>query len=440
MATPTAAWTSRFSPELSDDEIDARTAVNVERRVELGGQPLEVARAKLDMDLRKLFVPSKQARDVLRELQALARCYDEERYPNQIAFLRNIYASDAEHAEYQPRLRATCLTGLPGVGKTAALSAFERLFEDRTMDAGPDGVFTLRPTWRVTVTTGLGTRQLVTSLFRCPSSLGTGPISIGTIQRELCRQGVASVHGDELQFLSQGTGNALPAKILSLLSRLGPPFLYAANFSLLHRLRSRPQEEKHRLLAKPLFMFPDTPDSSDWTKFLQALFDATPGLDAVTPKHIGEQIWLYSIGIRRLAVNLVVEAYATMRTRGGHTVQAADFDAAYASSAYAAAREDVEVLLAGAEKSSRKRLDLWCPLPYDNVAPGGGKVLNHPAVKEYERRAAHEALKTSLTPVEQQQVKRVNPEPEKPKPRNETRPRATLAGLLEAGRNLCSDP
>lgn len=432
MAEQATSWASRFSRELSDDEIDRKTAVGVERRVNLNSMQVQVARSMLDTDLQQLFVPSEQVRAVLRELQALARCYDAERYPDRLTFLRNIYASDAEHAAYQPHLRATCLTGLPGVGKTAVLSAFDRLFDRRAADLGTDGVFKLRPVWRVTVTTGLGTRQLVASLFTCQGSLGTGPIQLAAIQRELCRQGIASIHGDELQFLTQGTGNALPAKMLNLLTRLGPPLVYAANFSLLHRLRSRPQEEKHRLLAKPLYMGPDVPGSDDWCRFLQALFDATPGFDAVTPKRLGEQVWSYTAGIRRLVVNLVVEAYATMRKRGRDTVKTADLDAAYASPVYAAAREDVDLLLAGAESNDPRRKDLWCPFPYEPVMRRAGKVVPHPSTKEWERRAANAALDGSLTPAERERS-RANAEPAKPKAKKEKRPRATLDGLKEAG-------
>ena len=435
--TPTA-WASRFCRDLSDEEIDAKTAVGVQPLPDLGKLRVEVAKSILDVALQKLFVPSVQTRMVLRELQALSRCYSAERYPNQIAFLRNIYASDAEHASYEPRLRVTCLTGLPGVGKSAVISAFERLFEPETVAVSGHDTFELRPTWRMTVKSGFGMRQLVVHLFRHPESLGSRTVPFTATQRELCAQGVASIHADELQFLTQGEGNALPAKLLNSLARLGPPLVYVANFSLLHRLNSRPQEEKQRLLAKPLFMYPDTPESEDWNNFLNALFRTTPCFGNLDPYKMGQRLWAYTFGIRRLVVSLLTEAYVAMRVRNAYRVNEIDVDDAYRTPAYAASRCDVEILIAGLEKNDRKRRDLWCPLPHTPNARNFGKIINHPATEEYERRSAHAALIASMTPTERQHGGVGEPRGMRQRSRSAVRPKATVEGLLEGATALMS--
>ena len=430
MSGAPTVWASRFCCDFSDEEIDAKTAIGVQPLPNLGKLRVEVAKSILDMALQKLFVPSVQARMVLRELQALSRCYNADRYPDQIAFLRNIYASDAEHASYEPRLRVTCLTGLPGVGKSAVISAFERLFGIERAEVDGHGTFELRPRWRMTVKSGSGMRQLVAHLFRHPESLGSRTIPFTATQRELCAQGVTSIHADELQFLTQGEGNALPAKLLNSLARLGPPLVYVANFSLLHRLNSRPQEEKQRLMTRPLFMYPDTPESEDWNRFLMALFGATPSFADLSPSKVGHRLWTYTFGIRRLVVALLTEAYIAMRIRDARKVTEGDIDNAYGAQAYAASRYDVEILIAGLEKSNRQRRDLWCPLPQAPNTRNFGKIINHPATEEYERRSAQAALMASMTPAERQRGGVGDP-PGRRKSRSLVRPRATTESLLE---------
>jgi len=428
-------WTSRFCCDLTDEEINAKTAVDVPPLPDLRTLPVEVAKSILDPALQKLFVPSVQTRKILRELQALCRCYSAERYPSEVAFLRNIYANDAEHASYDPSIRVTCLTGLPGVGKSAVILAFGRLFGTQKIDVGRHGTFELRSTWRMTVKSGSGMRQLVAHLFRHPGSLGPKTIQFGAIQRELCAQGVASIHADELQFLTQGEGNALPAKLLNSLARLGPPLVYVANFSLLHRLNSRPQEEKQRLLAKPLFMNPDAPESNDWIEFLRALFRATPSFADLTPDKVGRRLWSYTFGIRRLVVILLTEAYVAMRVRDAYRVTERDIDTAYGAPGYAASRCDVEILLADLTDSHRRK-DLKCPLPRESSARvHGGNVVKYPATEEHQRRLAEAAVIASMTPEERQRAD-IDEPPGSKKPRFPARPRATTEDLLEGATAL----
>lgn len=402
MSETSTPWRSRFCDELSDAEMDARTAVDPEPLPDLGQMRVEVGKSLLDVAFQKLFVPSEQTRAILRELQALCRCYNAERYSDQVTFLRNIYASDADHAAYEPHLRATCLTGLAGVGKSAVISAFGRLFTSLTVEVGGHGTFELKPTWRMSIKSGSSLRQLVAHLFRHPESIGSRTIPFPAIQRELCAQGVACIQPDELQFLTQGQGNALPAKLLNSLARLGPPLVFVANYSLLHRLISRPQEEKQRLLAKPMFLCPDTPDSQDWKRFLRVLFGVEASFTELNPERVGQRLWGYTFGIRRLVVRLLTGAYAAMRDRDARRITIADIDSAYMAPEYAAARSDVELLVAGLEKSDRKRKDLWCPLPSAPKATSAGRVIRHPAAEEYKRRSALAALTASMTPTERQ--------------------------------------
>lgn len=431
MSAASTPWECRFSAELTDAEIDAKTIAVPEPLIDLGQLPAEVAKSVLDTALQSLFVPSVQTRAILREMLALCRCYCAERYPNQVAFLRNIYASDVDHAEYEPHLRVTCLTGLAGVGKSAVISAFGRLVTPQRFEVDGHGVFELRPTWRMSVKSGSSLRQLVAHRFRHPETIGSRTLQFVEIQRELCAQGVTLILPDELQFLTQGLGNALPAKLLTSLARLGPPLWYVANYSLLHRLISRPQEEKQRLLAKPIFLHPDTPDSADWRALLHALSCVEPSLETLGTEDIGRRLWGYTFGIRRLVARLVAGAYGAMRDRGAHRVATEDIDSAYTDSAYAASRIDVDLLMAGLEKRDQKRKDLWCPLPVAPALVCTGNAVQHAAAEEWEKRSAEAALVASMTPAERQSGH--IEQPAKPaRIKRQPRHRATLEELQES--------
>lgn len=433
----TTFWRSRFNIEFTDEEIDQRTAITPQPLSSLAELPVEVAESKLDVALRAHFVPSSQSRAILRQLHALCRCYSEQRYPDQVAFLRNVHAIDAEHGLFEPPLRITCLTGLPGIGKSKVISAFEQLFRPTSIAIPAHGTFLLRPSWRMTVKAGSSLRQLVADHFRHPEALSSRP-SFPTIQRELCTQGVTSLHADELQFLTQGEGNILPAKLLNQLGRLGPPLVFAANYSLIHRLNSRPQEEKQRLLAKPLFLHPDPASSDDWCSFIRALIGTASEFGKLVFQDTQLLLHSYTFGLRRLAAMLLTQSYVEMRRRNGKHVELTDIDSAYSSRTYAASRSDVEILVANLEKTGKGRKDLWCPLQgADPAASNPAKVVQHPATQAYEQRLSQAALVSSMTPSERLRSGLTERgEPRTPKPRAMPKPKATGKALLEGAAAL----
>lgn len=347
-------------------------------------------------------------------------------------------ATDAEHASYEPQLRITCLTGLPGVGKSQVFAAFERLFPPASIAIPAHGNFLLRSTWRMTVKAGSSLRLLVSDHYRHRDAVPSRMLSFGSVQRELCTQGIASLHADELQFLTQGEGNTLPAKLLNQLGRLGPPLVFAANYSLIHRLNTRPQEEKQRLLTKPIFLHPDTPDSNDWKAFVRALIGTIPEFGKLDFHETQLLLHSYSFGLRRLTASLLTQAYVSMRARNANYVEALDIDHAYRSEAYATNRSDVEILVARLEKSNEKRRDLWCPLPGSGTSTNSaGNVVPHPAIKAHQERLGQAALAGSMTPSERLLAGlSENGEPKTDKPREPPKPNATSNALLEGAAAL----
>ena len=432
MNDPATYWSHRFNIELTDEEIDERTTIAPQPLTSLADRPIEVAESKLDIALRAHFVSSTQSRTILRQLQALCRCYSELRYPDHVAFLRNVHASDEEHALFEPPLRITCLTGLPGVGKSKVISAFERLFHPERIAVPAHGNFLVKPSWRMTITGGSSLRQLVSDHFRHPETLSSRP-SFAKIQCELCTQGVASLHADELQFLTQGEGNTLPAKLLNQLGRLGPPLVFAANYSLIHRLYGRPQEEKQRLLSRPLFLDPDPPGSDDWRSFVRALIGTAPEFGELDFEETRLLIYSYTFGLRRLAAMLLTQAYVAMRRRNGKHVSVTDIDCAYSAESYAASRGDVEILTAKLERTDKGRKDLWCPLrDADPLVANPAKIAQHPAAKAYEQRLSQAALAGSMTPSERLRSGLTeHGEPIARKLRVASRPKVTGKALLE---------
>ncbi|WP_374321787.1 hypothetical protein [Pseudoxanthomonas kaohsiungensis] len=246
---------------------------------------------------------------------------------------------------------------------------------------------------------------------------------------------------DELQFLTQGQGNILPAKLLNQLGRLGPPLLFVANYILIHRLNKRPAEEKQRLLTKPHFLHPDAQGSQDWRSFINALLRIAPELSQLDADTCQKLLHTYTFGLRRLVVALLSQAYLLMRKRKANFVSIDDIEKAYLSFGYATSRSDVELLIAGLPRKER-RPDLWCPLPgADPPHASGNSISPHPATDEFVRRRDEAALGASLTLTERDALHLAgggNPKSTaEPRP---PRPKPTTTSLLEGAARFRRQP
>ena len=432
-----STWENPFARKLTDREIDTAIAVPGRPINDIASRSPVAAGNALELAMKEVFVPSTQIYDCLRMLQAAAETSWTHRYPDEISFIRAINATDSELALYATPLAPICITGLSGVGKSCIASAFARLFPPASRVVSNHGEWKITNHWRLTIKSTVGVGSLVSENFRRPQT-PSRRIPFVSIQRELCQQGVSLLIADELQFLTQGTGNVAPAKLLGHLSRLGPAFAYVSNHILLHKLLLRPQEERQRLLSKPYFIYPEAFGSDDWYDFLRGISLVAPELVHLADHDLADDVHRYTFGMRRLAVSLIVLAYLLMRKRNVRIVERIDLESAYMSYAFSSSRSDVQALLSALPKSEMRK-DLWCPLEGADVPATRPSVMPHPAIAEFEQRQAEAALRQQLTEAETKAVNDLTASPSSHKPQRAPRkPKPTASDLLASTEKVLS--
>lgn len=192
--------------------------------------------------------------------------------------------------------------------------------------------------------------------------------SIPTLQRALRQllymRGTGLIALDELQFLrrSEGSvGNAV--SFLMGLQRLGPPVVYAANYSLVHDLHRRPQEEKQRLLPDVFELLPDPESSDDWKEKVRQWHAVAPDIFFFEPGEIAAQLWRWTGGIDRIACQLLVTGLRLAAHDKIPRVTPKVLLQAFHSDSFSCNRDDVEMLLKISVDPhyGPRRPDLWSP-------------------------------------------------------------------------------
>lgn len=432
--TPTDnPWTGRFDPTISDSELKAKLGRQGRRLSNLSAHPVELAKSMLESALEEVVVVTSSVASTVRTLAANAALCAEQFYPNPQEFLRRIYSDEKSQSAIAPN----CITGLSGVGKSVAIRCFRRLCFDVTVDVPGHGSLVLVPSRHLQPESGAGINQILAPLLNANSGARPRDV-IRVVRAELARLGVALLTIDEFQFLTQGAGSSHLARTLMQLSRLGPPIVYAANYSMLHKLVKRPQEERQRLLSNVIVIQPDPVDSRDWNDLLSAYLDLAPEFRKLTVATCGSTVHFYTHGLKRLVVRLLVNAYAAMRERDGKYVDVDDLKEAYFSRQYASNREDVKKLMEIGKSESQPQhcRDLWCPLR--EIA----STSNNPQaqVQLEQQRARAEALAAASMSAEERKahtsVKRIEPSnSNQKKPGQVRRPAPTKESLLKASQS-----
>ena len=141
---------------------------------------------------------------------------------------------------------------------------------------------------------------------------------------------------------------------------IGPPMVYVCNYSLGHKLFERNNEDQQRLLTDPRIMLPDEPGSSDWKAFIDECVRVGNGAIRGNQGELAREIYRCTFGIKRLAVELLKQAYIECRSAGRHAASLQDIGHAYRSAAYTSSAKQVEHLqkLALGGRVSKQHPDL----------------------------------------------------------------------------------
>lgn len=395
-------WAERFVPLLDAEEVFRRAEVKPPTLLTLNAKPLEAACKELEDALSEVFYPTTQCVDLLKEWAGQAHAHCLTHYPSRRDFLSGVYAT--ERASPLPDFSfPACLVGWAGTGKSQLLQAFLRILPppDSLYIDDHHSHFPLEAAWVRQLQNCKSAQQVPAVLAGMKSSRRS---NLDVARRRAFRDGVAFLGVDEFQFATQSsTANTLVTQMLFAASYLGVPFVYATNFSLLHKLLKRPQEDRQRLLSKPKALWPDMPESTDRIKTLESYCDICSEVLAFDPVNDSHAIYLYSAGIKRLEKILIVEGYRIARLRSGRNAKVGvrEIEEAYHSAAFTSNRRDVEDIASQTIQNKKVpgRDDLWCPL--DLPMPAQSPRSN-PFSEKREERVAEAAIDDSLTKSERE--------------------------------------
>lgn len=357
-------WIERFAPLLERKEIRRRAHLPGLPLPGLNDMPTEVACVQLRAALERVFVPTAQCIDVLLRFVELAMGHCALLYPSARQYLEARYMLNLPSATIRP----VCLTGLAGVGKSHILQALRRVFPPDTNISLPSHPrIPLVGHWGINVRNNTTLSAMVLPLLKADPSHNNPRVRnadlITVARREAFQNGVSLLTADEFQFATQShAANARVTQLLLSLTYLNVPIVYAANFSLCHRLMRRPQEDRQRLLADPIVLEPEPPNGADWQDVLKEYKNIAPDALRFDPIADGELLHQYTAGVRRLVPNLLEIAYRRSRLRGGQSIGRTDIEGSYLSPDYTANRRDVELIHQQTITGRRAREDLWCPI------------------------------------------------------------------------------
>lgn len=395
-------WVDRLLPLLDREEIRRRARVAARPVAGLRGMPVDVACQRFQAALSQIFVPTERCCEILLRFVEIAIEHCQTFYPSRQAFLGACYAPTLP---VRPPLLPICLTGPAGVGKSALIHALRRILPaDSSIRLGPGGdEFRLVASWNINVQ---ARKRLSEMLLPFMTELQEDSCSIEAYQRHAFQTGVALLTADEFQSLTQSAGaNTLVAQRLLQLSYLQLPFIYIANYSLGHRLLRRPQEDRQRLLANPIVLDADAPNSADARELVHQYKIACHEYLDIDPDHDTEMLHRYSAGLKRLSRCLLTIAYRLAREDGRHTATPSDIEKAYHSTAYTANRRDVDLMNQQWITGRAARLDLWCPF---DLPPSSTKQFADHAKALRAQVTAKEMLKSSMTAEERKAYDMLN--------------------------------
>lgn len=385
----------RFNFPTDDESLKKIICSKTEPLYDLGAITCAAARLRLGDKLKSVFTPTSQILNLLRTLVSIAGEHATKFYPDERAYTERMYVADLCADTWLP----ICLTGLGGTGKTELLAALRKILAGQGEMISAPGLpsVPMQLLWAMRMWTNPSLTELLGSMSG--SSPSSDRLKNAGLMKAVAKRayacGVCLTAVDEFQFVTQSKeAHTKAAQVLMQLSRIGPPMLFAANYSLLHKLEKRPQEERQRLLSYVLALHPDPVDSQDWMSTLKGQIDAAPTVLHIDHQRDAEAIHRYTFGIKRLVADILVRAYGRVRETGTGVVRLADIEWAYKSPGFAPNREDVELLMKQAIQNRCERMDLWCPIASESSS--SNVIQATQAIQAHTDRVNQELLKSSL--------------------------------------------
>ncbi len=378
--------------------------------LELRSNELSANVEELRAALQSIFLCNEQVTGVIKEILSTGQGHANVHYASALQVVGDTYKSNPWGSATAP---AILLTGLAGVGKTECLNALQRLLKirERRIDMPMHKNMAHIPAWFMS----LRENSTINSMLRPHLELAgnyVGLLNEGKdirldklyelARRASRRDGTCLAFVDELQFQSLGSqaNTRVTAMLLSLLS-LGPRLIYVSNYSLVHKLKLRRQEDRQRLLAHPIVLNPEQPESACFKRLLKEYFSVLRDDFLMEPSDAAELIHRYTFGIKRSVVSLLCLSWRIAKTKRGRLAKVGldDVKDAYHSQSFYAYREDSEALWRCSMGDKKVRDDLDNPFGSDEQS-NPKVVVASSAVQEWKRQVAASHVHDMMTPTE----------------------------------------
>lgn len=404
---------SYFTLPEDDEAIKKRIEICPKALINLGGYGIEEGASLIEKRLRALYTPTPQIIGLVRAICGIGLAHLKETYIDLADFEAKCKAFDL--VPENPR-SATALVGLGGAGKTKLLRAIARLVTPEGAHVKcPNGpYYPVQAMWIMTMVSGMSLSKLLEPFI----GSGNKPSAILTAAaKRAFTNGLGLACLDESQFItSTQEGHAKAGAMLMRLTYIGPPFIYGANFTLINKLKRRPQQERDRLLSNVMVLYPEEYGSDAFRDILSdqltVLAEAVSGESAINVRDHAQDIYRYTYGINRKVAILLTEGWRVSRERGSQTITMDDISDAYKSKRFMSHREEVEILYRQSITRKMVREDLWCdfapprayfliqppPAAKDPGANSSDNVISlTEATKEKEKSVADEMARETMT-------------------------------------------
>ncbi|WP_374522549.1 ATP-binding protein [Hydrogenophaga sp.] len=314
------------SVTLPKDDTVLKGAVRIEPVpvCDIDKLPVDVAVELLHAALKVPYRASDQHIGIIRQLLGPMLAHAVLHYGSEEQFIRA--AMGQLNLPLDPRI--TVLTGQPGVGKSALLLAIARLIPsgEKIQVCGDLPQFPLNPIVHLPIRSNISKAEMY--------DLIAGRIGLGHdyearsegdlrhLQLRMVQHGCCGILTDELQFVTRSSNaNSQVSVLITRLADFGIPLTLTMNYSLVHKLKRRPPEERARVLSSPIVMLPDHGDDPGYRAYLDDLKVVMDGRLKIDPHKDSHEIASLTGGLKRPLLRLISVAYKLARRQSGKTTQ-----------------------------------------------------------------------------------------------------------------------
>jgi len=361
-------WGRVLEVPASDAKLAERVRLPAQMVPDLSSLHPDIGSDLLQQAFKSFYEPSTEDLRLIRKIANSAIAYASRAYPSVEHFRRTAQCRFEIGQESSTRM----VTGHSGAGKSTLMAAVRRLLStDQVLDAGSDlAPFPMVLTAHVKMYPKITIAELLVAVAeRIEVELDakrTSGSALRFLQQRMYQRSVLLVLADEMQFAARSaSASALIAQLIATLSGFGAPVFFAANFSLGHKLKTRPPEDVARFCSEPLIMLPLLPEDDGFVTFLEGARTILGGALSLDLNEHGEQFHAMTFGLRRQMARLLIGGYriACAQRRTGKEellVTIEHLRLAYKSTDFAEDRAIVENCQQ-AELGSRANLAYVCP-------------------------------------------------------------------------------